>query len=106
MTYVLCSVPEVEEDAVAAYAWYEEKAQGLGEEFLRAFYACTNEIARTPMISPVVRQEFRRRLLRRFPYAIYFRVENDEVVIFGLSTALDPLKLSRQSWMTGSENFG
>lgn len=28
--------------------------------------------------------EFRRRLLRRFPYAIYFGIENDTIVVFGL----------------------
>ncbi len=85
MTYVLRFLPEVEEDAIAAYAWYEEKAQGLGDEFLRTFYACANEILRTPLISPRVHEEFRRRLLRRFPYAVYFRItENNEVVIFGL----------------------
>ena len=84
MTYVLRFLPEVQEDAMAAYAWYEEKAQGLGDEFLRTFYACANEIARTPLISPLVHQEFRRRLLRRFPYAVYFRIEDEEIVIFGL----------------------
>jgi hypothetical protein len=28
-------LPEVEDDAFAGYAWYEEKEQGLGDEFLR-----------------------------------------------------------------------
>ena len=83
MTYVLRFVSEVEEDAITAYAWYEEKAQGLGDEFLRTFYACANEIVRTPLISPMIHREFRRRLLRRFPYAIYFRIEENEIVIYG-----------------------
>ena len=72
MTYLLRFVPEVEEDAVAAYLWYQEKAPGLGDEFLRSFYACANEIRRNPLMSPIVHQDFRRRLLRRFPYAVYF----------------------------------
>jgi toxin ParE1/3/4 len=84
MTYVLRFLPEVEEDAVAAYAWYEKKSQGLGSQFLRAFYVCADEIARTPLVSPIVHEEFRRRLLRRFPYAVYFRIENSEIVVFGL----------------------
>jgi hypothetical protein len=71
MTYVLRFFPEVEEDAVAGDAWYEEKAQGLGDEFLRMFYACAGEISGNPLISPKVYREFRQRLLRRFPYAIY-----------------------------------
>ncbi|MGC9965023.1 MAG: type II toxin-antitoxin system RelE/ParE family toxin [Syntrophobacteraceae bacterium] len=74
MTYVLRFLPEVEEDAIAAFAWYQEKALGLGDEFLRTFYACANEILRTPLNCPKVHQEFRRRLLRRFPYSIYFKL--------------------------------
>jgi len=39
MTYSLRFLPDVEEDIFAAYSWYEGKARGLGEEFLRVFYA-------------------------------------------------------------------
>lgn len=46
MTYDLRFLPEVEEDVIAEYAWYEGKASGLGDEFLRAFYACLEEIRR------------------------------------------------------------
>lgn len=91
MTYVLRFLPEVEDDAVAGYAWYEEKAQGLGDEFLSMFYACAGEISGNPLISPKVYREFRRRLLRRFPYAIYFRIERNEIIAFGLfHCARDP----------------
>jgi hypothetical protein len=40
MTYTLRFLPAVEEDALAGYRWYEQRAFGLGEEFLRMFYAC------------------------------------------------------------------
>ena len=30
MTYTLRFLPEVEEDVIAGYAWYEDKAPGLG----------------------------------------------------------------------------
>ncbi len=39
MKYSLHFVPEIEEDVLAGYNWYEDKAKGLGEEFLRVFYA-------------------------------------------------------------------
>jgi hypothetical protein len=38
MTYSLRFLPEVEEDVIAGYVWYEEKSKGLGEDFLRIFY--------------------------------------------------------------------
>jgi hypothetical protein len=68
MTYALRFLPAVEEDALASYRWYEEKAQGLGEEFLRMFYAYAREIPRNPLLYPKVYREFRRRLLRELWY--------------------------------------
>jgi len=91
MTYNLLFLPEVEEDVIAGYVWYEGKSPGLGEEFLRIFYAFAGELPRNPLLYPKVYNEFRRRLLRRFPYAIYFMVENDQIVVFGLfHCARDP----------------
>lgn len=91
MTYSLRFLPEVEEDVVAGYAWYETKAPRLGEEFLRLFYACVSEIPQNPLLYPEVHDRFRRRLLRRFPYAIYYLIEGNTVIVFGLfHCARDP----------------
>lgn len=79
MTYTLHFLPDVEEDVITGYAWYEEKAPGLGEEFLRTFYACAGEISHNPLLYPNVYYEYRRRLLKRFPYAIYFRMKDREM---------------------------
>lgn len=91
MTYSLRFLPGVEEDAAVGYRWYEEKAPGLGEEFLRIFYACAREILPNPLLYSKVHGEFRRRLLRRFPYAIYFKIQGEEIIVFGLfHCARDP----------------
>ncbi len=90
-------LPEVEDDVLAAYAWYEGKAQGLGEEFLRAFYAAANQVPRNPMLYTRAHGEFRRCLLRRFPYAFYFRLAEGEVIGFGLfHCARDPESVRTQ----------
>lgn len=91
MTYDLCFLREVEEDVIAGYSWYEEKARGLGEEFLRMFYASAHELSRNALLYQKVYGDFRRRLLRRFPYAIYFRIEENKIIVFGLfHCARDP----------------
>lgn len=48
----LSFLPEIEEDTFASYVWYETKAPGLGEDFLRMFYARADEITRNPLIFP------------------------------------------------------
>lgn len=83
MNYTLRFLPEVEEDIINGYVWYETKAEGLGEEFFRMFYACANEILWNPLLFTKVHQDFRRRLLRRFPYAVYFTAEKDQIIFLG-----------------------
>ena len=95
MNYSLRFLPELEEDVFNGFSWYEQKAPGLGEDFLRLFYACSEELHGYPFIYPKIHGEFRRRLLRRFPYSIYYRVIEDEVVVFGLfHCARDPIVIS------------
>lgn len=91
MTYSLHFLPEVEEDAINGYRWYQAKSPGLGEEFLRVFYAAASGIVRNPQSYPKIFDEFRRCLLRRFPYAVYFMVKGKQVIVFGLfHCARDP----------------
>jgi toxin ParE1/3/4 len=91
VTYTLHFFPEVEEDIISGYVWYEAKSPGLGEEFLRMFYACAAEIPWNPLVYQKVYREFRRRLLRRFPYAIYFMIKDDQIIVFGVfHCARDP----------------
>jgi len=75
--------PEVEDDLVDVYRWYEEKSTGLGEEFLRLFYVKVNEIVRRPG-SYMSIGIFRRSLMRRFPYSIYFVIEDDVILVPGV----------------------
>jgi plasmid stabilization system protein ParE len=91
MTYGLRFLPEVENDVLAGYSWYESKSPGLGEEFLRAFYAGAHEAARHPLLCAEAHAGFRRRLIARFPYALYFRIQASSAVVFGLfHCARDP----------------
>jgi len=84
MSYSISFRPEVEDDVLNGYFWYEDKAKGLGEEFLRVFYASAGDISRNPLLYRKVYKDFRRCLLRRFPYSIYFRIGEQQIVIFGL----------------------
>ena len=91
MKYTLVFHPDVEGDVILAYNWYETKSTGLGEELLRIFYGYVGELSRAPLSWQKVEGECRRRLLRRFPYAIYYLIRDQQVIIIGLfHTARDP----------------
>jgi toxin ParE1/3/4 len=74
--------PELLEDAKVAFHWYEEASTGLGHEFLRCHFAALGAIERQPLVYRKIYRDFRRVLLPRFPYAIYFRVEGAAIVVY------------------------
>jgi plasmid stabilization system protein ParE len=84
MSHTLHFRPEIEKDLITGYLWYEEKNKGLGEEFLRVFYAQLRGISENPLLFRKVRKEIRRSILKRFPYAVYFQIENQDIIVFGL----------------------
>ena len=73
--------PELLDDVTAGFTWYEAAA-GLGHEFLRSYFAALAVVERQPTLFRKVHRNFRRVLLTRFPYAIYFRIERSYVMVF------------------------
>lgn len=91
MSLDLRFVPDVEHDISNAYSWYEQKALGLGEEFIRMFRIVVAEIIRNPNIFQRVYGEYRRALLRRFPFALYYTRQDNLVIVTGVfHCARDP----------------
>jgi len=64
-----------------AAQYYEFQASGLGNEFLDKIDAAILDIREAPERWPIIRSNIRRRLVRRFPYALLYRVEPDAIII-------------------------
>ncbi len=93
----LVVAPEAELDLAEAYAWYEERRTGLGEEFLSAADACFESIRRRPEMYPAVYETFRRALIRRFPYAVFYEIAETKVTVYAVfHTSRDPEKWRRR----------
>ena|SRR5947209_2517269 len=85
--------PDVEDDTARAYSWYEDRRPGLGEELLGCVEACFETIRRTPEVHRVVYKSYRRALVRRFPFAVYYEYTTDTntvTVYVVIHTAQDP----------------
>lgn len=63
--------PEAERDLAVARDWYEEKRVGLGDEFLDEIARALRELENAPEIHRLYFRNFRRVILRRFPYKIF-----------------------------------
>jgi hypothetical protein len=64
-----------------AFAFYEERRRGLGRQFLLSLDALVERIHRQPRAFPVIDGSVRKAMLRRFPYALIFDLEEDRETI-------------------------
>jgi plasmid stabilization system protein ParE len=81
----------VGQDLAAAYGWYEGQRAGLGEDFLAEIEESLDTIERFPEMFAQVHGEVRRAMVSRFPYAVFYRIEREQVVVLTvLHTARDP----------------
>lgn len=86
---------EVADDLDVAREWYESRAAGLGEDFLRMVYVVFNELAEFPEQYEAVYGPYRRALLRRFPYGVYYVAAKDTLTVYGVfHLSRDPLALT------------
>ena len=86
---------EAEAELREAYAWYEERRPGLGDEFLRAVDVCMVSIQRAPKSHPVIHRGMRRALLRRFPYGVFYFIGGDAIFVI----AVFHLSRCAERWM-------
>ncbi len=84
MNYTLSLSPPAEADLKRSQEWYNERRDGLGEEFVFAFDATANAIVRNPLLFRVIKKNIRRALTKRFPYAVFFIVESDTIIVLAV----------------------
>ncbi len=83
-----------EHDMAEAGLWYESRRSGTGLYFIRCTDAAISLVARHPEAGPVQFGPFRRVLVSRFPFAIFYTVESETVVVHGVfHSSRDPNKI-------------
>lgn len=87
--------PEAETEISEAFEWYEERVSGLGSDFLLNLDAALQAILSNPQQFPVMHKDLRRALIRRFPYQIFFVLEEHRIYILAVFHA----KRSPRRWM-------
>lgn len=71
-------LPGVVQDVEEAVGWYNEQGHaGLGDRFTSAFYGGVLHIQQNGEIYRKVYEDFRKILVRPFPYAVYYRLHED-----------------------------
>ncbi len=73
--------PEAEVEARSAFDYYKLQYAGLGAEFSAALDTALDDVQNAPLVWRIFKHGCRRRLLKRFPYGVIYRVERDEIVV-------------------------
>lgn len=81
--------PEAEQELAEAAEWYEARRPGLGIEFVAIMDRELEEIVAAPLAHALWRSDrvYRRRVVKPFPYVIFFRAAQDEVVVVAFAHA-------------------
>ena len=69
------------DDIEFAFRWYEIQRRGLGFDFLDCIEMSVCNILRFPEMYKISYSVFRRCVIRRFPFSIFYTIENEEIVI-------------------------
>jgi plasmid stabilization system protein ParE len=88
--------PQAEDEALEVRQWYESRRPGLGREFGQALDVVIARMAASPLAFPRVHDETRRAVLSRFPYALYFRLANETVVVLAIHGRQHPTRWRRR----------
>ena len=87
----------VEFDVESAFDWYEAVEPGLGIGFLEQLRSAYERILENPLGYQELRSGIRRALTRQFPYAVYFSIEGDVILVLAvLHTAREPAEWQRR----------
>lgn len=68
-----------------AAVFFEIKREGLGLRFLSAVEAAVAHIRQHPEASPVIIQDVRSKVLRRFPYSVMYSIKPDRIRILAVA---------------------
>lgn len=80
---------EAEAELSAAAAWYESKLPGLGVDFVAVVEEALERIGRNPEQYAQWRDDrsYRRCVLRRFPYVVFFTAANESILVMAVAHA-------------------
>jgi plasmid stabilization system protein ParE len=71
-----------EKDLDEAQKWYEGQRPELGAEFLVSIAEAFTRLEQDPERYVLIYKDFRRVLVERFPYRIFYQLKGDDVIVF------------------------
>ena len=71
-------------DLIEGYRFYEMQAEGVGAYFLDSLYSDIDSLIISAGMRSVHFGKYHRLLSKRFPFAVYYRVEEETVFVYAV----------------------
>lgn len=84
MSYTLEVKYEANLEITNAYLYYEEKREGLGEEFLAHLEMYFDRIIANPEHFPQKRKPYREAFIKRFPFLVVYEMTATKVIVYSV----------------------
>ena len=79
------------QDLIAGFSFYEQQGEGLGQYFLDTLFSDIDSLVVNAGIHSVFFDKYYRLLSKRFPFAVYYRIENQTAKVYAvLDTRKNP----------------
>jgi len=72
------------QDLIEAFCFYEKQKPGLGNYFTETLFSDIDSLQIYAGIHAVFFNNYHRMLSKRFPFAIYYRIKENEVLIYAI----------------------
>jgi plasmid stabilization system protein ParE len=83
--FVLVFAPAAEADIADAMQWYRARNAMVADSFREQIVAAIDGIADDPLKHPPDAEGNRKRLLRRFPYSVFYEVVGSTVTVLAVA---------------------
>lgn len=84
MNYSLLVSEMAYEDAIVIFDWYEDKLTGLGDRFINELEVAKTDLLNNPLAFAKWNKSIRRMVMRKFPYKLFYKIYEDEIVILAI----------------------
>lgn len=78
-------LPEADQEMLEAARYYQSLSSGLGADYLDEVERAVQSLASSPQTWPVLEGHYRRRLVKRFPFGVIYRIEPDKILIVAVA---------------------
>jgi plasmid stabilization system protein ParE len=85
VTISVAIAPGAESEIYDAAQFYDTESPGLGADFVSEIMVAVDWIVRYPEHGEVFRSRFRRKVVRTFPYVLFYSIKKDSIRILAVA---------------------